>query len=371
MTTSRTLGPNDTTSKSSLLRRDEEIGTGHKVWRKKQPQHQVLDPLTKMRGIEGEECLLPDFGRFEGVVSLEEEDILILEEPFSFRLLGSFAGRFPGMKAVEELTISWGVKCKSEALANGHVLFYFYKEDDRQKVLKGGPYALYGKRLFLNSPPNDVSLDFNDCRKLPIWIRMPWLPKNCWHVNALSKIAGNFGKPLYRDKFTMEMKKTTFARVLVEVDCSISQPDHVSIKLPGGSGNSPESNGVDIRPEVNEDNASLPKDFLNSQEEGHNTQNQVNHESGVKVAKGKGAATDIEGNSSDDDFDSSYVDSSLYGITDSNLLDPIAFLSNIEDGVFGTRSNFASASQGNPKKKKNKKNKLPVVTGGAGKHLKR
>nr|GMD77978.1 methanol O-anthraniloyltransferase-like [Ipomoea batatas] len=111
------------------------------------------------------------------------------------------------------------------------------------------------------------------------------------------------------------------------------------------SGNSPESNGVDIRPEVNEDNASLPKDFLNSQEEGHNTQNQVNHESGVKVAKGKGAATDIEGNSSDDDFDSSYVDSSLYGIMDSNLLDPIAFHSNIEDGVFGTRSNFASASQ--------------------------
>nr|GMD95669.1 hypothetical protein Iba_chr15aCG14540 [Ipomoea batatas] len=171
VTTSRTLGPNDTTSKSSLLRRDEEIGIGHKVWRKKQPQHQVLDPLTKMRGIE-------------------------VEPTFS-----------------------------------------------------------------------------------------------------------------------------------------------------AGSGNSPESNGVDIRPEVNEDNASLPKDFLNSQEEGHNTQNQVNHESGVKVAKGKGAATDIEGNSSDDDFDSSYVDSSLYGITDSNLLDPIAFLSNIEDGVFGTRSNFASASQ--------------------------
>nr|GMC98020.1 hypothetical protein Iba_chr05dCG12610 [Ipomoea batatas] len=172
VTTSRTLGPNDTTSKSSLLRRDEEIGTGHKVWRKKQPQHQVLDPLTKMRGIE----------------------------------------------AVE--------------------------------------------------PTNSA-----------------------------------------------------------------------------GSGNVPESNGVDIRPEVNEDNASLPKDFLNSQEEGHITQNQVNLESRVKDAKGKGAATDLEGNSSEDENESSYVDSSLYGFTDSTPLDPIAYLSNIEDGVFGTRSNFVSASQ--------------------------
>nr|GMC57929.1 hypothetical protein Iba_chr02aCG10350 [Ipomoea batatas] len=115
--------------------------------------------------------------------------------------------------------------------------------------------------------------------------------------------------------------------------------------ISAGSGNVPESNGVDIRPEVNEDNASLPKDLLNSQEEGHTTQNQVNLESRVKDAKGKGVATDLEGNSSEDDIESSYVDSSLYGFTDSTPLDPIAYLSNIEDGVFGTRSNYESASQ--------------------------
>nr|GMD67561.1 hypothetical protein Iba_chr12dCG0700 [Ipomoea batatas] len=80
-------------------------------------------------------------------------------------------------------------------------------------------------------------------------------------------------------------------------------------------------------------------------EEGHVTQNQVNLESRVKDAKGKGAATDLEGNSSEDENESSYVDSSLYGFTDSTPLDPIAYLSNIEDGVFGTRSNFVSASQ--------------------------
>nr|GMC91074.1 hypothetical protein Iba_chr04fCG13950 [Ipomoea batatas] len=108
---------------------------------------------------------------------------------------------------------------------------------------------------------------------------------------------------------------------------------------PAGSGNPPESNGADFRPEVNADHVS------SSQQEGNNTNFQVNHESRVKDAKGKGAATDLEGNSSDDETESSYVDSSLYGFTDSTLLDPIAFLSNIEDGVFGTRSNIASAAQ--------------------------
>nr|GME01595.1 hypothetical protein Iba_scaffold1678407CG0010 [Ipomoea batatas] len=123
------------------------------------------------------------------------------------------------------------------------------------------------------------------------------------------------------------------------VDANVIPPA-VEPTSPAGSGNPPESNGADFRPEVNADHVS------SSQQEGNNTNYQVNHESRVKDAKGKGAATDLEGNSSDDETESSYVDSSLYGFTDSTLLDPIAFLSNIEDGVFGTRSNIASAAQG-------------------------
>nr|GMD41255.1 hypothetical protein Iba_chr10aCG17300 [Ipomoea batatas]GME18116.1 hypothetical protein Iba_scaffold19979CG0030 [Ipomoea batatas] len=64
-TTSRTLGSKDSDSRSFLLRRKGEIGTRNKAWKMKQPRQESFDPLTKMRGLEGEDCLLPDLGRFE------------------------------------------------------------------------------------------------------------------------------------------------------------------------------------------------------------------------------------------------------------------------------------------------------------------
>ncbi|XP_031124369.1 uncharacterized protein LOC116027082 [Ipomoea triloba] len=191
-------------------------------------------PFNNLQELEGDECNLLDLEKTDGIIDLGVDDVLVLEDVWSFRLLGRFAGRFPGMRAVDGLVKSWSLNCKAENLLNGHVLFWFLKEEDRQFVLDGGPYALFGKRLLLHIPPEGARLAYEDYCKMPVWIRMPWLPKPCWHLNALSKIAANLGKPLMRDRFTKEMKKSTFARILVEVDCSTEQPDHVSIKLPGG-----------------------------------------------------------------------------------------------------------------------------------------
>nr|GME05396.1 hypothetical protein JCGZ_08271 [Ipomoea batatas] len=169
-----------------------------------------------------------------GTAILEEHEVWIVQKQWNFNLLGCFAGRFPGIAAIDALVAFWKVKCKVVPQPNGYVLFRFQSEQDRCAVLGKGPYFLYGKRLFLDSLPEDFWLELPDFAMVPTWVRLVDLPEKCWKPEALSKIASCLGNPICMDYNTKIAKKRDFARMLVEVDSSIPPVKSIPIILPNG-----------------------------------------------------------------------------------------------------------------------------------------
>uniref|UniRef100_A0A803MS00 Uncharacterized protein n=1 Tax=Chenopodium quinoa TaxID=63459 RepID=A0A803MS00_CHEQI len=61
-----------------------------------------------------------------------------------------------------------------------------------------------------------------------IWL--PNLPLNCWSADSLSKIVSTHGVPLFGIDCTTRQQRVSFARILVEMDVTMTLPDHVWIK---------------------------------------------------------------------------------------------------------------------------------------------
>jgi len=168
------------------------------------------------------------------IVSLEEEDVDAVEEAWGFCLVGLFAGKFPGWAAVGKLKEEWRVNCTQWRHRSGWLVFKFQSDEDRLKVLNGGPYFAYGSNLMLKILPSCFRFEGVDISSVPIWIQLPGLPLDCWNARALSKIVSKVGKPITTDKLTRTKERLSFARVLVEVDVSTEVVTDVEIRLPTG-----------------------------------------------------------------------------------------------------------------------------------------
>lgn len=64
---------------------------------------------------------------------------------------------------------------------------------------------------------------------MPLWVRLPNLPLNCWSATTLSKIASRLGRPIFADECTNKQTRVSFARVLIEIDISQGMLDEVEI----------------------------------------------------------------------------------------------------------------------------------------------
>jgi len=168
------------------------------------------------------------------IVSLEEDDVDVVEEAWGFCLVGLFAGKFPGWAAVSKLKEGWRVNCTQWRHRSGWLVFKFQSDEDRLKVLNGGPYFAYGSNLMLKILPSCFRFEGVDISSVPIWIQLPGLPLDCWNARALSKIVSKVGKPITTDKMTRTKERLSFARVLVEVDLSSEVVSDVEIRLPTG-----------------------------------------------------------------------------------------------------------------------------------------
>ena len=66
-------------------------------------------------------------------------------------------------------------------------------------------------------------------RVIPIWIKLPNLPLNCWSPESLSRIGSVVGVPIYADECTTKQLRISFARILVEMDVTVAVPNEISI----------------------------------------------------------------------------------------------------------------------------------------------
>lgn len=120
-------------------------------------------------------------------------------------------------------------------LDNGFFLIDFKDFDDSQRILEEGPRYVGGQPLVLKRWADNLFLQKEDWKSVPIKVTFPNLMCSCRTVNGLSKQAGCIGNPICMDKQIAMGRKLAFARVLVEVSISSNLPDNLTIACRGST----------------------------------------------------------------------------------------------------------------------------------------
>ncbi|KAL0424019.1 UNVERIFIED_CONTAM: hypothetical protein Sradi_0936700 [Sesamum radiatum] len=165
-------------------------------------------------------------------LELGVDDLIDVRTKLGYCLVGYIAGKFPGLQAIRTLSKTWGSMFQLHD--SGWLIFRFQKDDDRQRVLAGGPYFVYGRPLILKVMPDCFEFKEDSISLTPVWATLPSLPLECWHANALGKIGSKLGMPIAMDSLTLKMERVSYARILVEVDASKPLVDQVDFMLPNG-----------------------------------------------------------------------------------------------------------------------------------------
>ncbi|KAL0329542.1 UNVERIFIED_CONTAM: hypothetical protein Sradi_4940900 [Sesamum radiatum] len=116
----------------------------------------------------------------------------------------------------------------------GYIADKFARDEDRQRILAGGPYFVYGRPLLLKNIPDCFEFKEDDTSLTLVWATLPSLQLECWHPNALGKISSRLGTSIAIDSLTMKMRRVSYARILVEVDASKKLVDQVEFIFPNG-----------------------------------------------------------------------------------------------------------------------------------------
>ena len=169
----------------------------------------------------------------EGII-LDEKDMTRIEEVWGICAVGYVMGKYPGYRAIEEVRKTWNVPHQFYIHESGWMVFKFQNEEDRDRVLLGGPYETYGAPWLMKMMPPYFNFGDDCFTKIPTWVRLPSLPLECWNERALSKICSYIGEPLASDQCTARRLRFAYARVLVEVDVTKDLVKEFDFFLPNG-----------------------------------------------------------------------------------------------------------------------------------------
>lgn len=165
-------------------------------------------------------------------VNYEEVDDVIVT--WGYSLAGHVAGGLPRIEAITRLRSSWKIANKFHIYKSTGLVFQFENEEDRQKILDGGPYMIHGRPLILKHMP--LLFGFEACTNaiVLIWFTLLGLLVDLWNAQVLAKLCAKIGESLCTDAMTGRKDRISNARVLVEVDIAKDLVTEVPIKLPDG-----------------------------------------------------------------------------------------------------------------------------------------
>lgn len=170
----------------------------------------------------------------DGIFDFEEKDADNIDEAWGFCLMGFFSGNFPGKKVLHVICNSWKVECMYNIHSSGWILFKFATDEDRQKVLNGGPYSQSGRQLHLKPISKYFSFDAKEMSIVPVWVKYHNWPLEFWNKNALSKFSAQIGSPECTDALTCLKKSVSYARVLLHIDATKELKKEITTRLPSG-----------------------------------------------------------------------------------------------------------------------------------------
>ncbi|KZV17054.1 hypothetical protein F511_12384 [Dorcoceras hygrometricum] len=133
-----------------------------------------------------------------------------VEEAHEFCLIGCILGNRPNAFILRQIVKNWGGNIKFRMHINGWITFPFPSAEKRDAILHGGPYLIYGRQLYLKARPTCFLFRVEDMYFVPTWVQ------------------------LYMDRVTCLRRNDRFARVLVEVNATVTRIRELRITLPTG-----------------------------------------------------------------------------------------------------------------------------------------
>ncbi|KAF3635966.1 hypothetical protein FXO37_25699 [Capsicum annuum] len=167
------------------------------------------------------------------VVELTTEDIKAADEHWSTALIVYVLVDTPYEKSMDNFVKNvWNFVKKSKIPYHneGYYVFQFETVGDRAEILQKRLYTYHNKPFILKPWVLNFVFDIESITTLPLWVNFHELPVGYWSQEDLSKVASAVEKPLNADKYTVDMTKIYYARVLIEMDISHPMVDMIVIE---------------------------------------------------------------------------------------------------------------------------------------------
>ncbi|VFQ98551.1 unnamed protein product [Cuscuta campestris] len=162
------------------------------------------------------------------VAKFSKEDILEPSRYWDAAMILCILGANPPLEVVKGFVSRiWNMYHIDEVsvLKEGQFIVMFQKEEDRDEVIKRKYYYFDNKPTLVQKWRH---VDVTELRDIPIWVKFPDLDMRYWSLTGLSKLGSLIGKPVRRDKATVERSKHAYARILVEVGVYQEFPQQIT-----------------------------------------------------------------------------------------------------------------------------------------------
>nr|XP_016515490.1 PREDICTED: uncharacterized protein LOC107832191 [Nicotiana tabacum] len=116
----------------------------------------------------------------------------------------------------------------------GYFVIRFSNLEERDQVLYSGPHIFNNKPIIMKAWSEEFNVQDKVLKTIPLWVRFPNPPINCWSMKALSKIGSTLGNPVYADECTIGSIRISYARMLIEMDITKPLPRSVKLQDPTG-----------------------------------------------------------------------------------------------------------------------------------------
>ncbi|KAK4731500.1 hypothetical protein R3W88_024488 [Solanum pinnatisectum] len=83
-------------------------------------------------------------------------------------------------------------------------------------IIFKGPYSLFNRPVIIKSWAPNFNFKEEVLGTIPLWVKLPNLPRNCWTASTLNKIGSGLGKPLCANAYTSNMEQIMTCDQIVE-----------------------------------------------------------------------------------------------------------------------------------------------------------
>ncbi|KAF5199003.1 zinc ion binding / nucleic acid binding protein [Thalictrum thalictroides] len=148
-------------------------------------------------------------------------------------VVGFFVDKKLPFKLVKDSLVKiWNLKGIFSVTTDKELFYFsFSDEEDRKKVIEGGPVFIAGRLFVVRKWTEEVEMLRSRVNTMPVWINLYHLPKTLWTKKGISFVASLIGYPLFCDATTFKKERLEFARVCVEISSEHQFEKSVRMKM--------------------------------------------------------------------------------------------------------------------------------------------